>query len=169
AVDTFVFWDKVELTAADAGINANGTFTLALSSEHSNSPAGNPMLKMVMTYDGITPDFGSVPQTFDIDCVIEGKNGNEWFPVAYQFAPFRKSKEGRIRILSLEPSVAGFDAGVDDVMFVGDTVEARVSRQQGRLPATSFRVRVSVTERDYGGPGSFQEVCLSGFGEVFGA
>ena len=167
----FTLWNNQAFTASGAGINANGTYELATSDGVNNAVGGFRSLKLIMEYSDISPDFGVNPQTFDIDSVVEGYNSNllRWYPVAYQFTAYRNPMNGNTRIIQLQPSLSGFDAGVDDIMWVGDSTLARVSRQQGNLPDTQFRVRITVTERGYGGPGAFQSVSISAYGEAFDA
>lgn len=164
AKQAFIFWEDQVITAAELGINGNGTYELALSAEQTNSTALRS-LKLVMEYADILPNV--LPFGFDIDCIVEGQFGSKWVPVAYQFSPFNRPTRGPTRIIQLQPEIAGFDAGVDDIIYANDMTIARISRQQGILPESNFRVKVTVTERDFGGAGAFQSVKLSGMGEAF--
>lgn len=172
---TFTLWNNQTITALDAGVNANGTFHLATSAEISNSQSALRSLQLILRYDSVIPEApqlaGEPAQTFDISAIVEGRSedGTQWFPIAYQFSPFRSSFQGSERILMLQPNIIVIDLGVDDVIYVNDGVRARVSRQQGAVPDTAFRVCVTVTERGYGGGGAFQSVTLTGFGELFDA
>lgn len=159
-------------------VTGNGTFLLSSSASINNSVGSLKSLKLVTEYSNISPDFGENPQTFDLDVVVEGQFGTRWFPIAYQFSPYRNSFNGDQRIIQLQPNIAGFDAGVDDVVFVGDSTIARISRQQGSLPDSAFRMCILITERGYveetpgvwvPGPGSFQGVTISALGEAFDA
>jgi len=161
-------------------VTGNGTFLLASSAAVNNSVGGFKSLKLVVEYSNVVPEFGDNPQTFDLDVVVEGKFADRWFPVAYQFTPYRNPMNGNQRIIQLQPSIAGFDAGVDDVIYVGDSTIARISRQQGSLPDSQFRMCLQVTERGWvetspgsgvwqPGPGSFQGVTVTAVGEAFNA
>lgn len=165
----FLVFNQEVVTSSSLGIDGNGTFELT-GPEISNA-ASFKSLRLVMQYDGVTPGFGQVAQSFDIDCEVEGYNGSVdlWFPIAYQFRSFRNPEQGKKRIIMMLPSMAGFDAGVDDIVWVADKTEARISRQQGNLPDSRFRVKVKVTERDFGGAGAFQSVNITAFGEAFDA
>ena len=169
---TFTLWNEQVITAADAGVDGNGSFDLAISQEINNAQTALRSLQLVMRYDNVVPEapqlVGDPAQTFDISAIVEGKSeGGQWFPIAYQFSPFRAAFQGAERIIQLQPNVVVIDLGVDDIIYVNDATRARISRQQGSVPDTAFRVKVSVTERGFGGPGAFQQVKLSGFGELF--
>lgn len=169
AKQAFTLWDNAILT--NAVVTGNGTFDLAISDEQPNTVALRS-LKLVTSYEDILPpsqdaNGDTQPISFGIDAVVEGEFGGKWFPIAYQFTSASRAERGPMRIVQLQPSIAGFDAGVDDIMYVGDEVIARTSRQQGNLPDTKFRVRLRVTERDFGGPGAFQSVKVSAMGEAF--
>lgn len=173
---SFSFYQDTVLT--NASVTGNGTFTLGNSTPVNNSVAGFKSLKLVTEYSDIVPSFGENPQTFDIDVVVEGLFSGRWYTIAYQFTPYRNPNNGNQRIVQLQPTISGFDAGVDDVVFVGDSTIARISRQQGSLPDSQFRMCVLVTERGYTetspgvwvpGPGSFQSVKISALGEAFDA
>lgn len=166
AKQAFQFLDAVALT--NSVVTENGTYVLTSSASVSNT-VGLKSMKLVIEYSNINPDFGAVPQTFDIDAVVEGRFGARWFPIAYQFTPYRNPFNGNQRIIQLQPLMSGFDAGVDDIMWVGDATRARISRQQGQLPDTEFRLCILVTERGYGGSGAFQGVTVTALGEAFDA
>jgi len=171
AKQTFTLWDNELFTALDAGVDGDGTFDLAISEEQSNSVSLRS-LKLIMQYRSIAPPAEDAQgntqyQSFGLDCLVEGDFGGSWVPVAYQFTPFNRPSRGETRIIQLQPSIAGFDAGVDDIMYVGDSTIARVSRQQGVLPDSKFRVRIRLTERGFGSANAFESILLSGMGEAF--
>lgn len=174
---TFTLWNEQVITAANAlePVTSDGTFKLAVSAPVSNSQGALRSLRLVLRYDSITPDAPELPedpsQTFDISAIVEGRgeDGTQWFPVAYQFSPFKATYQGRERIIILQPNILVLDLGVDDIIFVNDATRARVSRQQGAVPDTEMRVALSVTERGFGQGGAFQSVKISGFGELFDA
>lgn len=163
----FVLFDAQTLTASGT-ITGNGTFDLAVSDSQDNSVNAFKALKLITDYSEITPDFGANPQTFFIDVLVEGKSADtQWYPIAYQFSSYKNDVQGAKRVIQLQQNIAGFDAGFDDIIFIGNTTYARVSRQQGNVPDTEWRVRLIVTETDFGGQGSFQSVKISMYGEVF--
>jgi hypothetical protein len=171
AKQTFTIWDNFPIN--NTAITGNGTFELAVSAEQINTVDLRSM-KLVLDYQSILPPSedaqgNTLPISYDIDAVVEGYFGGRWYPIAYQFSPMNRPSRGPTRILQLQPDIAGFDAGVDDIIFVGNSVVARVSRQQGNLPDTKFRVCILATERDFGGPGAFQSLVLSASGEAFDA
>lgn len=162
----FVIWTDEEFTKTDAGIDGNGTFELALSDSVSNI-LSIAKLELIIEYANIDPDFGAIPQSFIIDAVVEAERNNKWYPIAYQFSSYKNNQSGSLRIIKLETTLSGFDAGVDDIIFAGNTTIARVSRQQGGVPGSGFRVKLLVTEFDHGGAGAFESVTISASGELY--
>lgn len=150
-------------------VTANGLYDLWLSADQSN-PLGLTSLKMVIDYKDSSPGYGGPALTFEIGFVIEARIGSNWYPIAYQFEPYRAPTDGngKKRILVLQPDISTFDAGIDDVMWVGGETVARVSRQQGKL-GDLWRARMIVRENGYGGAGAFQSVTFDCYGETYDA
>ncbi len=152
-------------TAADAGLTANGTALLWCSADQNNS-TGQKSLRLVVRYDNVSPDFGSVPLTFELVAVVETKIGSKWSKSAYQFQPYRNSLGAEEHIIMLQPDAVVIDQGIPDVIYYGDEEQALIHRQQGKL-GDVWRACVYVTERGYGGPGAFASVKLTALAETF--
>jgi len=164
--DTFSIWSD-ELVD-NTPITGNGSFTLITSNDLPNANNFNS-LRMVIEYKITTP--ASNDRNFDITAVVESSNEVNptpmWYPIAYQFNSFRRDIQGTSRILILQPNMSTFDTGVDDVVFVAGE-RARISRQQGKLGG-EFRLRIAILESGFGGPGGFQDMLISAYGERFNA
>jgi hypothetical protein len=152
-------------TAANIGINGNGIYTVWTSQTQQN-PTDLTSLRTIIDYKDTSPTYGENPITFEISALIESQNNGNWFPVAYQFEPFRTADQGKKRILLLQPDISTFDSGIDDIIYVGGETIARISRQQGKL-GPSWRARIIVLENGYGSPGAFQSLTFNVYGEVF--
>jgi hypothetical protein len=66
----------------------------------------------------------------------------------------------------MQPNLINLDVGIDDIVYVAQSIESRISRQQGLL-GQSFRVRIVLFENDKDGARSFQGCTISAFGERF--
>ena len=148
--------------------NAAGTSDLFVSSNIQNNN-NLPNCSVVISYDGITPNNTlNVQKTFGLTAVLEALLDGKWFPVAYQFEPYRNPDNGKQRILVMQQDVQSFDAGIDDVVYVAESTVARISRQQGKAAGT-MRVRVILRENDVNAEGAFSSVNLTIFGELYDA
>lgn len=166
ANENFTIWTNQTFT--NSGITGNGTFDLAISGTQSNT-IGLKSLRLVCEYVSASPS--SNLRNFDLLCLIDSSNGlsgasKKWFPMAYHFEPFRRDNKGMIRNILMQPDMVVIDVGIDDVLQVGGDSVSRISRQQGKL-GPEFRVRLSLTEFDFGGPGAFQSVTVNVYGEKF--
>lgn len=152
----------------NAAITGNGVFDVLVGANQTNSLA-LAGLRLVLDYSQEVPaDGGATPITWALGALAEVQNGAAWFPVAYQFEQFANPAQGRKRVVMLAPNISTFDAGIDDVMYVGGETIARISRQQGMLGST-WRLRVVCRESGFGGAGAFQSARLSAYGEMFDA
>ena len=163
---TFSIWESEVFD--NTGITGNGVWHLATSTEQPNATGLNS-IRVVCEYESVTP--ASNDREFDLTCIVESSNGEtgaaqKWFPIAYQFDPFRRDIKGKTRELILQPSIVVIDMGVDDGIQLGGDTVARISRQQGKL-GDDFRVCIVLHEQDYGGPGAFQSATISVYGERF--
>lgn len=154
-------------TINNTAITGNGIFTLFTSSTINNT-FGLTSARLVLDYSSPNPaDNGSNTITYSIGAILEGLQDSIWYPVAYQFEPYKgNSANGNQRIVVVQPGIQSFDAGIDDIIWVGDTTIARISRQQGRLPA-SLRLRIICKESGYGGSGAFQSMILKAMLEMY--
>lgn len=143
------------------GIAENGMYDLYTSSNQNNNNA-LPSCRLVIDYSNLTP--GDIPG--GITAVVEAMNGSNWFPIAYQFEPFRNADQGSQRILHLGPGIDTYNDGIDSIVYVGNRTTARISRQQGRA-GSAFRVKLRLEEAGYGTPFQFDSVRVSVYGELF--
>lgn len=123
----------------------------------------NNSLRLTMEFEELTPDSGGSP--FDITTVVEAIDGTRRYPVAYQFTTHRYSGQGEKRVIVMQPDISDFNAGIDDVVWTGK-VDARISRQQGIVPA-EFEVCVYLTDRYASGAPAFVSVKVSGTLELY--
>lgn len=140
----------------NASITANGTYDLFVGVTQNNNN-NLPSLRAVVDFSNFSPmEGGAVNPKYAITCLIESIQNGVWYPVAYQFEPYRGNPgNGHQRVIILQPGLVTFDVGLDDVVWVGDTTIARISRQQGKL-GSSFRLRVVLKEDGFGTPDAFQ-------------
>lgn len=165
AQQTFTVCTNLALNNA---LVTQGVQTMYTSSNIQNSN-NLPSVRLVVDWANIVPDSSvNVQKTFSLTVVLESLIGSSWFPIAYQFEPYRSPGYGDKRILVLQPDISTFDAGIDDIVWVGEETLARISRQQGKAAAT-MRIRVVLNEQQPGGPGAFQSVSLSVYGELYDA
>ena len=147
------------LTITNAGITDNGVFTVWTSSNISNN---NNLYGLRLVIDYANPN----PTDVSITAIVEASQAGMWFPVAYQFNPFNNIDNGPQRIILVLPNTSSDSAGIDDDMYVGNSVIARISRQQGKAGST-MRVRLVAQENNYGLSNQFQSVKVSIYGELF--
>ena len=161
-----VLWNNELVQASNYTINPNETIHLLTSAEVANG-GGNPFnsLKVTMEYAGLTPNQGSGR----IGVIVEAKDAlGAWSPIGYQFSPVANlTSQAPKRIIIVQPDMDTFNLGIDDIVYPVDSEVARISREQGSLPATAYRVCVLLTDSDPTGPGAFQEVTISGTGEMY--
>lgn len=161
---SFVLLTNQEIT--NSAISGNGRTTIYTSSTQLN-PGGFQSLRLIVEYVNPIPlDGGSIPITYTLNTIVESLNGIHWYPIAYQFESFSNPDNGLKRIIVLQPNMNTFDAGIDDVVYVGGAAEARISRQQGKV-GSSFRVRIICNETGFGGAGAFQSATISICGELY--
>lgn len=156
-------------TLNNTAITGNGVFTLFTSATINNS-VGLASGRVILDYSSANPsDNGTNTITYAITAVLEGLQDSVWYPVAYQFEPYKgNSANGNQRIMVVQPGIQAFDAGIDDIIWVGDTTIARVSRQQGKLP-TALRLKMVCKENGFGGSGAFQSVVVKAMLEMYDA
>lgn len=147
------------LVVGHDAVLGNGVFTVFESPVLVNdtSQTNFNSLRLVADFSDLQNAGGTDPVDFlgGLTCVVEGQIGNVWHPVAYQFEPLRNLDQGKQRIVILQPDMQTFDAGIDDIVFLGGSTAARISRQQGRV-GPRFRVRVQCSETDFSGPYAFR-------------
>jgi hypothetical protein len=111
-------------------------------------------LAVIVKYLAITPDITDGSPPFTLGCVVETQvsdNPAQWVPIAYQFSPIRNTQDPTTRILRLQPDISDFNTGIDDSVYPINQEIARISRQQGRLPAAPFRICILAVDTDPGG------------------
>lgn len=151
----------------NSAVTGNGTFTIFTSSNVTNNN-DIKSLRVVAKYSNPVPlDGNPDPTAYSIQCVIEGRvNTDVWYPIAYQYEPWRNFDEGDQRIILLQPNLSTIDTGIDDIIYAGGATVARLSRQQG-VAANPMRLRVLLRETAYGTPQAFQSIHLEVKGELF--
>lgn len=150
----------INQSLTNQGIISNGTYDLWTSPTQNNN-SGLPSMRLIVDYANVSPvDISGV------NVVVESQNNNIWFPIAYQFEPYRNQENGSKRIIVLQPDMNTYDDGVDSIIYAGDRTIARISRQQGKV-ASSFRVRVFINETNFGNINAFQSITLSIYGELY--
>lgn len=162
AQQTFTLWTGQTFTP-----NVEpGTHDLVTSSNISNNN-NLPSARIVVEYTAVTPDDSvNVEKTFGVTAILEALGGNgQWFPVAYQFEPFRSLQNGSKRVIVLQPDISDFNAGIDDIVYVADATVARISRQQGKCGGT-MRVRLVLRENGTGA-GALQSLTVTAYGELY--
>lgn len=154
------------IRAADLTIVAGETVHAAVSPDIGNSTGTiyNSM-RLVFEYSGLSP----VQTTnFTVGAVIEAADANDKFsPIHYQFSPLNGFSEALVRELILQPNLDSFNAGIDDIVFPVDREVARISRQNGKLPATKLRACILLVDNDPGGSTPFVEVTVDAHGELY--
>lgn len=157
-----------DVLRTNEGVVAPGTSDLWVSSPISNNN-NLPNCRIVVEYREITPDNSlNVAKTFGLTAVLEGLLNGQWFPLAYQFEAFQNPDNGQQRVLVMQQDIQSFDAGIDDIVYVAGATVARISRQQGKAVGT-LRLRIILQENDPAGPGCFQSVRLTAYGELYDA
>lgn len=165
----FTIWNNQPLTQP-AGMQPGVPVDLLISSVQSNS-IGDSSLRLVVKYDELTPndnDGSQVAPSYEIGLLIEGRDANNnWFPIGYQFNGVKRTDLANPRTILLQPDISDFFSGVDDSVFVAGREIARISRQQGILPPSAFRVRLILIDQDPTGPGHFVSGVISVVGEKY--
>lgn len=158
AQQNFSLLNQQQIT--NTNVTGNGTHVLYTSGAISNNN-NLPKLRLVVDYHDAEP--GYLPN--GISVVAEVMNGSNWYPMAYQFEPYRSIDNGTQRIILLEPEMNTYNDGIDSIVYVGDATIARISRQQGKVGG-QFRVRVILKENNYGTAQAFQSVTMSIYGDI---
>ena len=150
-------------------VMGNDTYELIVSPEQNNNADYNS-LRVIVEYDDFLPAITGT--TYGVTAMIESSNqevgaNQRWFPIAYQFREYKgKETQAKIRELILQPDFTIIDAGVDDVVYVADVEQARISRTAGKLGG-DWRIRILLKETGYGGAGAFQSGKINVYGERF--
>jgi hypothetical protein len=162
AAVTFSVWNSQTFTAPE-NLVAGVPVCLAQSSAISNA-TGQKGCRVVADFLSVIPD--APGGSFELTLLIEGKStlGN-WYPVAYQFSPFKYTALAPERQLILQPDISDFNTGIDDSVYVSREI-ARISRMQGFLPSTEFRVCLMLMDNNPG-PNGFQSVTVTAVGERY--
>jgi len=160
-----VEWSNTLLEATNYTINPGQVLDLLVSDPISNdSGTIYNSVRVTIKYSSLQPNIGS----FSIGAILEGKDVNEeWVPLAYQFSPYRYINQAPTRHIILQPDMDTYNLGIDDVVFPVNDELARISRQQGRLPESLFRVRVVLEDSDPSGAGAWVQVAVTASGEMY--
>lgn len=148
-------------------ITSNGTFVIFSGSTIANNNA-LPGGRLVVDFSGASPlEGGEINPSYAITCILEGIQDGVWYPIAYQFEPFKGNpNNGLQRIVVLQPDISTYDAGIDDIVYVADTTIARISRQQGRVPA-QIRLRILLKENGFGTANAFVSATIKATLELY--
>jgi len=161
----FTVWNNQVILASNYTIVPNQEITLLSSLPISNSSGTiYNSFKLVVDYSNLQPNSGQ----FFIGLLVEAKDtlGN-WGPIAYQFSPIRNTSQAQQRVIILQPNIDTFNTGIDDIVYPVDSEVARVSRQQGFLPETEFRICLSLKDKDPLGVNAFNQITVSATGELY--
>lgn len=121
--------------------------------------------KLNIEYSSLVPATGGTAQ---LGALVESLDDNGlWEPIHYQFSTFRRMSSAPTRTLVMQPNLDTFNAGIDDVVYPVNNEVARISRHQGRLPETQFRLSIWVVDSDPYGPNGFQGVVVNAAGELY--
>lgn len=150
-------------TYDNSSITGNGEFELCTCIINNSNRL--PYVRLVIDYEAVTPDL-TLPGSYIISAVLEGeRDDGKYYPIAYQFEPFRRLSDGPQRIILVGPGIES-GQGVDDIVYPADHTEARISREQGNA-AAKMRLRLRIKESNFGGAQSFQNVTISAYVEMF--
>lgn len=158
-------WNEQLVEASNFTINPNETVHLLTSAEiGNNSGTIYNSLKVILSYKDLTPDGGSAK----IGAVVEAKDvNNKFHPILYQFSPLVQANQGLERTLIMQPDMSDFNAGIDDVIFPVNEAIARISRHQGILPESTFRVCILLVDSNPTGPDAFVSLKVSAEAEQY--
>lgn len=143
-----------------------GEELVALSSTPEPNTGGTTYnsVRVDVRYSGLNPGIGQ----FFIGAILEAKDASgNWTPIGYQFSPLRSDGTALERLIVIQPNIDTFNLGIDDVVFPVDSEIARISRQQGLLPETEFRLCISIKDNDPTGPNAFVEVTVDATAELY--
>lgn len=136
---------------------------IATSSPISNNN-GLESVKVVVSYDALTPDRATAATSYSIQAVIEEEIATGvWTPIAYQFTGINDTTNAPERIMILTPELV-IDVGQDNVIYAGGRAIAKVSSTQGTLPG-KFRVKLLLDT--YGDTAPLTSVTISAYGRKF--
>lgn len=162
----FSLFNNQQILASGLTVVAGQTIHAATSGEIDNSTGTiYDSFKIVVEYSGLSPvSVGS----YTIGAIVEAADANGKFaPIHYQFSPLNGFSEALVRELIMQPDLDTFNSGIDDIVFPVDEEVARISRLNGKLPATSFRCCILLKDNDPTGPNAFDEVTIDAQGEMY--
>lgn len=130
-----------------------------VSPDQNNSPY-QPNLRLVADYVGMSPADGS----FSLQALVEGKASNgQYYPMAPQNDPFYGFFDQKREIVA-DAAMFWPDAGIDNLIQVGNVQIARISPVQVTLPDV-WRVCIHATAEQPGA--TLGSVTISLYGEVY--
>lgn len=146
------------VTINNSAVTGNGKYTIWTSTNV--SAVGNQSMRVIIDYKTSAPD------ETNVTAIVESEQNGHWFPIAYQFNPFNNLDNGPQRIIIMQPDISVFNTGIDDDMYVGGQVIARISRFQGKV-GSNLRVKLVLQESNYGTPNAFQSLNIDCYGECY--
>lgn len=120
-------------------------------------------IRVNIDYSNVQPFSGS----YFIGATVEAETPSGVSPIHYQFSPFRSNNQANTRILILQPNIDTFNLGIDDIVFPVDEEVARISRSQGILPETRFRVVITIKENSPGTNTALSSLTVSANGVMY--
>ncbi len=164
--EAITFWGTPqEILASNLNIVAGKEMTVLTSPVLENiSGTQYNSIKINIDYSELVPNFGQ----FFVGALLEAKNlAGDYDPICYQFSALRSSTQAQKRIMILQPDMDTFNLGIDDIVFPADEETARISRGQGVLPVSDYRLRIVLTDKDPLGASPFVSVKLIATGEKY--
>lgn len=96
--------------------------------------------EITLSFDNLVSD-----DQVHFQAILEGKTSTgKWIPRAYQFDSFRASNTKQDRVILADPSILWLDAGISNIVYVGNKTIAEISPQAVTLPET-WRIVVKIS------------------------
>jgi len=158
-------WTARMLAPSDPLV-AGVTTDLAVSDEVANQGADEGIIVNV-EYGAPTPDGKDGGTSFYLWTVLEAKDpdGN-WYVLGSTNAEYYHSEINPKRRIVVDPRLTVSFPGVDDQVWLG-RAEMLISNWQGRLPASSFRIKILVQDNDPDGVKKFVSVPVTASWEKY--
>lgn len=161
--ESFIIWDEQAID--NSAVTGNGQYHLLTSPIQTNSPERTSLQLNVEFID--IPEDDAIQNTFLLEVIIESVNASGKTAIlAKQFEPYVKAFKGKKREIIIQPNLFISDPGTDIVETIGNDVDTRISKFQGKLPE-NYRVCLILTENGFGSSGAFQSGKITVFGERY--
>lgn len=160
ATTQFQLENNVTKTPADIVTNAQGKKFIYTSADQANGTGQDLStgLRVIVDYTAMAGDNAT-----HLQAIVEAKSlQGTYYPLAYQFEIMKPVLAPQVHQIVLQPDMFWLDAGIGNLMFVGNKSIAVVSNQQGIMPQI-WRVRVQLTDLNL----AFASVTMNIYGERF--